>query len=669
MRKLLAAATTSIVAMAIVLAGAGSPALADTSTGSGSPTSTSTPAPAASPTPSASPTPTAHPTPSATPSATPSPTPSPQTLPCIADYRVSYTYDSKTNSGVITVPTDSKSSGVLCQSFYVTATSWKYTQAALWPQTRDVVDKLAKISASGTYQYAAAVTCGQGDIYASYDSSPAPTSTLTAPGVPFPEHFLSDMNFQGVSPTYMQQNIGCFTPTAVTAKATSTNATCAAPTANSVTLPAVAGGVWSWSTKGASGSYAVGQGYTGSQQAGYGEYTYTLSDGDSGDTYSVTSYTTTWTPTDASGLDCNIQTIPGDPSVTNQTCGDEGLIGGTITVVEKPGLVYTVTSADGTTTYPIVDGVASDLPVGHYIVSVVATSGYELSGDSQWPVTLVVNPPYDECLPTLPVWDSGVSAAPATCTPDGAEGTITLVHAEDQAGKVDYSIASAPTPAVAHTFRLFAAAAAPTGTDLGTTATSVIEAPGTYIVTASPAVPGDGMNDANLPSNAVVQDDGTIQYTVTIDAPAVGDCGQLTTDAAYTADATVAADTCQASDGTSAAINLFTTPGLVNYSITNLATNTTTSLGSNTASVNEPAGDYTVTARVVNASDTILGFNQPDGSLTIPITVLAVAADCSTVSTLAFTGSDPSLPLVIAGILLLLGAATVFGRRWFARAN
>jgi type VI secretion system secreted protein VgrG len=577
---------------------------------------------------------------------------------------VTYTYDSSKNSGVITVPTDPKSSGALCQTLYVAATSWKYTTNAVWPQVLDTVNPLT-ISKSASYSYGATVTCGQGDIYASFDSMPNPTSTLTAPNTPFTEHFLSDMSFSGPSPTYVQQDSGCWKPTIVTGTAAFTDATCAAPTGNSVDLPAVSGGTWGWSDGKNSGSYPIGQGYSGAREAGYATYTYTLTDGDAHDGYSVTSSSGTWTPVDMSGLDCNTKVIPGDPTVTPETCGQYGdtITGGTITVDVEPGLAYTITSADGSTTYPIIDGTASGLPAGDYLVNVSATDGYELSGASQWPLTVTVGPATGDCLPTLPALDSLATGSTATCTPDGAEGTITLKHVDGE--QVDYTIDTAPAPApVARAlFRSFAVAAS-TATDLGSTTSSVSMPPGTYVVTASPVIAGQGMNDLGFPAGTVytVNADGSITFTVTIGAPMVGAC-DLPTDAAFTASATLSPATCLAEDGTSGTIVLETTPGEVTYSITNTATGTTTDLGSSVGSIDEPAGSYVVTARVVHAADTLLGFNQPDGSQTFSIVVAAVVTTCDTA--LAFTGMDPTVPLALAGFLVFLGLGAMLMRRRF----
>ncbi len=128
---------------------------------------------------------------------------------CIPTSAVSYTYDPATNSGVVTVADVANSTGELCKGFWVTATSWKYTTNATWPQVRDVVQKLPKITTPGQYPYVAAITCGQGDIYASFTAQPDPTPTLIGPNNPFPETFLHSMGFTGPKPTYTQQPVSC----------------------------------------------------------------------------------------------------------------------------------------------------------------------------------------------------------------------------------------------------------------------------------------------------------------------------------------------------------------------------------------------------------------------------------------------------------------------------
>jgi hypothetical protein len=242
---------------------------------------------------------------------------------CIPDSAVSYTYSNNdANSGVITVTDVSNSTGQLCHPFYVTAASWVFTgNTGIWPQLLDKTDKLAKISAPGHYDYAAQVTCGQGDIYASTDSSAPslnPGPELDGPNNPFAEHFLSDMGFSGPSPTYVVDANSCWQRTPETGTPTITVASCAVDSTNGVTLPAVLGGVWTVSGAGYSHSYSIGSGATISTPPhGYQSYTITLTDGSLYDGYAVTAAHSpwTWTPVDKSGLDCAHY----QPSVTDLT--------------------------------------------------------------------------------------------------------------------------------------------------------------------------------------------------------------------------------------------------------------------------------------------------------------------------------------------------------------
>jgi hypothetical protein len=112
-------------------------------------------------------------------------------------------------------------------------------------------------------------------------------------------------------------------------------------------------------------------------------------------------------------------------------------------------------------------------------------------------------------LPTLASWHSGAAGDPATCTLTGAAlGTITVVHGSstadptDEAGKVTYTLVNNGN---GHT------------TNLGSTATTVGVAPGSYTVKATPTDPADG-----LVGNPNVTNE--IDYPVTVAAPA-GSCG------------------------------------------------------------------------------------------------------------------------------------------------
>ena len=162
-------------------------------------------------------------------------------LKCLPASAVSYTYIGSSNSGNITVvnPDSSKYTNDLCEGFWVTATSWKYTTNQVWPQTLDRLDYVngkQKITAVGAYPFQAVMTCGQGDIYASFDEQPEPTPTLTAPNTPYAENFLHQMGFIGPNGpngprvlTYFQQPTGCYTaPGVASATVTTTPATCSA---------------------------------------------------------------------------------------------------------------------------------------------------------------------------------------------------------------------------------------------------------------------------------------------------------------------------------------------------------------------------------------------------------------------------------------------------------
>jgi hypothetical protein len=321
-------------------------------------------------------------------------------LPCIPDSQVSYTYDSSTNSGVITVPKVAGSSGVLCQAFYVTATSWKYTTNGVWPQVVDQVDHVLgtdpsgnlPISKTGTYPYAAAVRCGQGDIYASFtandatlfpenDGLPATTTGyLDGPGNPLPEHFLHDMGFSGPNPTYVQQNTSCYSPTTETGTATSTSQVCTGSNitgTNTLTLSTVPGGVWTVKD-GSHYSKTYPIGFGGDATPSYiragDTYTITLVDGSSSDTYSVTPYSSTWTPQDSHTLDCNIQVTPVGPTITtNQQCN----VDGSITIPTTAGVVYYLGSDKTTPLTPgqVITG------SGSYKVIAEPAGGYEFPGD------------------------------------------------------------------------------------------------------------------------------------------------------------------------------------------------------------------------------------------------------------------------------------------------
>ena len=347
---------------------------------------------------------------------------------CIPNSAVSYHYNANDNNdGYIVVNDVPHSTGQLCNPFWVTATSWKFTNnSSIWPQTRDVVDKLGKISAVGTYDFAAKVTCGQGDIYASFsESAPSlnPGPVLNNPGNPFAEHFLSDMGFSGsASPTYTQDGVSCFIPTPETGSPVSTVLSCTPGTANSLTLPAVPGGVWTVTSANYSHTYGIGTGITGFTPTVYEKYTIVLTDGSSTDGYTVTGNTNYWTPVNPT-IDCNTLVTPVKPDVNPvEKCG----VDGSFTVPTTAGVNYYL----GTDlTDPLVQGTVIT-GSGTQIITATPTAGNEFSTNPEAPEvktftlelgsekTCTVTIVLDKCTA-----DGPVSTVPVSVTLDNSSGT------------------------------------------------------------------------------------------------------------------------------------------------------------------------------------------------------------------------------------------------------
>lgn len=133
-------------------------------------------------------------------------TPPPPT--CIENPAYSYTYTQAANGGVISVTGDPLVK--LCDDFFVTVATWSFQLPdSQWPQSLVETQKL-HIEYPGDYPYGIPVQCGQGDVYASFDSQPEPPTVLVLPHNPWPEHFLHDMvGFEGPTPTYTQTAAGC----------------------------------------------------------------------------------------------------------------------------------------------------------------------------------------------------------------------------------------------------------------------------------------------------------------------------------------------------------------------------------------------------------------------------------------------------------------------------
>jgi hypothetical protein len=432
---------------------------------------------------------------------------------CIPASAVSYTYNPSENSGTITVGNVPNSTNKLCEAFYVTATSWKFTQDNnIWPQQLDVVNDYY-IDGPGEFPYSASVHCGQGDIYASYLKQIVPTATLT--GSSDWEHFLYEMGFKGDSPTYTVSPQSCFTSVPVTGTPTETAATCAAPNGNSLVLPAVSGGVWAVKSGGHTTTLPIGTGKDLGTVYGFGAYTISLSDGDPHDGFDVVSSDTPWTPVDISTVDCNttitpivptstpaagcgttgslnipadtaevkytlqgdghtgtnkvtataqgtnefagtpptqteswtfelgsptpcITVTPSAPTVTAQTCVAGNLVGGTITVENQPGLVFTIAGGPSKLDITPAVGTTTDLLPGTYTVTVAVDNSsnpnYVLAPGSTTSFPLVVGAAVD-CR-TIAVAASSTDAV-CSSTPEGAtpetyvRGVITIAPDAD----------------------------------------------------------------------------------------------------------------------------------------------------------------------------------------------------------------------------------------------
>ncbi|MEO8094330.1 MAG: hypothetical protein ABI632_05270 [Pseudolysinimonas sp.] len=427
---------------------------------------------------------------------------------CLPNSSVSYTYNPATNSGVITVTDIANSTHVLCKPFWVTATSWKYVSQSVWPQMRDVVQKQGAISTPGAYPYAAAVTCGQGDIYASDVAQPEPTAILNGPNNPFSEHFLHDMGFTGPNPTYIQQDVDCakvapavsYELGACYPNGTAPNlfsssnlflvfdnskstvpVTFTAPNALDVTssvtpTPSIVRTVAAGEVVKVETTPIWNQG---------GSYTVTM-DG----VYTVTIPAGTITVAPFTGC---LDAKPGDPSHSNETCVAGAKVLGSITVGLETGLVYSI---DGPGTAhdisPVTTKTTTGLPAGDYIVKVEASPGFTLTGADQWPLTVKIAPTVCGQLDTHPLVTPVGTSTALTCV---AAGTYTLTANAGVIWTIGGNTVNAGTYQV--------------------TSTSTVQA------VATPKAPDYGF-EAGIPNPKT--------FTFTFTKPAIASCGgQLTT--------------------------------------------------------------------------------------------------------------------------------------------
>lgn len=496
-RKILAATTTALVAGALTLGAAAGPAFAD---GSGSPatddssTQSSTGQTSTGQTPTdattdpdqsgdtATPPPSTAGTPSqsdATPTTPPAPTDSSSrrtfasqqpSLSCLPNSAVSYTYDSVHNSGVITItnPDPTKFTDQLCQGFYVTAVAWTYVTSGTWPQNLagyTAANHGQKIDAVGTYEFGQAVSCGQGDIYASTQPLPTPVGPLTNEHQGYPESFLADLGFSGPTPTYMVSDPSCHVlDLHVVVPTVNVNKACGAP--GSITWTDVPGKVTYQLT--------LGNGTTG-----YNEVTATAH----GDWIFEDNLQTFTFGFDLGQVeDCGV--TPGDPTTSPAVCTN-GVVGnGTVTVGTEPGLDYTVTRLDGT---PVpLSGATTSVPAGTYVVHVSAAMGYALqnqgkwsvAGPNEWTLEIQVGSPVNCDLPTDADFSIEWTSTNVPCT--SGLGTVTVGPAEF-AGYVNFFLDGKPV----------------------TPGTPIPAAAGAHIVTATAVNPSDTVD--NSPQTATVR--------------------------------------------------------------------------------------------------------------------------------------------------------------------
>ncbi|CAN5545764.1 hypothetical protein BH10ACT4_BH10ACT4_02780 [soil metagenome] len=396
---------------------------------------------------------------------------------CLPESAVSYTYDASNNSGSATVTDQANSTGVLCNPVYITAVSWKYTTTSLWPQVLDssktdyvTVDKV------GTYEFGAAVTCGQGDVYAHYYQYIVPTPTID--GVQGWERFLNTFGFETTTPgyTYMTTPLDCMDiptlplvdPTPVTFVDT------CGTEGDKVVIPALTSDDhFTYSTSDTTSESGVRTvTVTASPDEGYGFGSDAV---------------TSWSHTFKTDAENKCLTVPGDPEAVDQTCAvdSEGLVSGYLTVAEVAGVTYTIRPVNPAGADIVVTGPKTNVAPGDYLITATAQQGVTLTGQTQWERT-VGTAAVDCNLPTDAFLPSSVSWVGQTCS---ASGTVSGYIAIDPNDFLSYFVGTTQLVSARTAF-----------------------APGTYVVTVT-APPGDTI-------------DGPTSYTATITRASTS-CGNL----------------------------------------------------------------------------------------------------------------------------------------------
>jgi hypothetical protein len=515
--------------------------------------------------------------------------------PCVADSQVSYTYDSATNSGVITVPTIQGSSDTLCQPFYVTATSWKYTTNSVWPQVVDQVDHVVgttgnandPISASGTYDYAATVHCGQGDIYASFTSTDATlfpendglpgTGYLDGPGNPLAEHFLHQMGFTGPNPTYVQQNTDCYTSTLTPVEpAVTTNQQCNIP--GTITIPTTTGVVYYLGSDKTT-ALTPGQVITGA-----GNYTI-VADTVSGYTFTGGSTQKVWTEHLGDKVECAVSvTTRGCSAVTGVSLVPVWVKFDNSASSTSSTFDVTVTGTSYDTTFTVAGNTTEQENIG---TSGIAGETINVLINKVGPATVLTVPPFTNCFTTT-VIPADPTVTQATCNVDRGTANNNASLTVDLETGLTYSVTG---PAG------FTALTGLTGTTGLTVVATGIPA-GTYVVTVA-ALPGFTL-DPSITSP-------TWPFTVNVVTPT---CVPISAQG-------IAAD-CPDQDGSTGFVTA--TTGVPNITVslnpyvvyTATATGSTTSIVLTQAIADVAPGTYTV-AVTLSAAGIAAGYVIPVG--------------------------------------------------------
>jgi hypothetical protein len=578
--------------------------------------------------------------------------------PCVPDSKVSYTYFSASNSGVITVPNPAGFSGVLCTPFYVTAASWTFdTAGSVWTQTIHVSNHVGESPAVGTadsthnlpiqnhgaYPYSATVGCGQGDIYASFTSNtatlfPENPGHLAGPSNPFTEHFLSDMGFTGPSPTYTVTGTSC-----------NTLGTPVTPTVDPITACGVYGSITIPNTPGVVYTYNGVVKPAGTHITGLQGAQSVIATPASGYKFANNAPSVTYNLNLGTYITCAVTTT--DPTSANPTCtGDNSPNNGSISILSNVFVEYTLTgpgivggevfptsATDGTT--ETIDGLAP----GAYTVTATGLSGHTINGQStfQFNIITLTNPNCTVVAPSVS-WDI------ADCGPDpivAKNDSFTTVDTEVQGvihlpvdGNVTYQI---------------------DGVDKAAGGSGYSELDGLHTITATltPANITAGIKIAANPGVYTLSANDTVAtWTVTFVA------GCLPVLPAWNAGAVGTDALCSA--GNLGTITLTHSAGQgdkVDYVVTNDATSHVVYSGTDTSDtvLHVAAAHYTVTAAPHDPADGIAGNAGP-----YLVTVGASAVICGDPSTLAFTGGTIGwFGFVLAGGMLFLGIAFLLMRR------